>query len=152
MKYILPLLIFFISCISVFSQSTHPKHEFRAVWVATVVNIDWPSEPGLSTEEQKREAIELLNMHQRLGMNAVILQVRPASDAFYLSELEPWSRYLTGIPGMAPVPYYDPLEFWIDECHKRGMELHAWLNPYRVAQNFEQPLAANHVAFQHPDW
>jgi uncharacterized lipoprotein YddW (UPF0748 family) len=134
------------------SQPNPPKHEFRAVWVATVVNIDWPSEPGLSTFEQKREVIEILNMHQRLGMNAVILQVRPSADAFYPSELEPWSRYLTGIPGAAPNPYYDPLEFWIEECHKRGMELHAWLNPYRVAQNFEQPLAANHIAFQHPEW
>ena len=135
-----------------FSLPYPPKHEFRAVWVATVVNIDWPSKPGLSTKDQQQEIIDILNMHQRLGMNAVILQVRPASDAFYLSELEPWSRYLTGIPGIAPDPYYDPLEFWIDECHKRGMELHAWLNPYRVAQNFEQPLAANHIAFQHPDW
>ena len=85
-------------------------------------------------------------------MNAVILQVRPTADAFYPSELEPWSRYLTGTPGKAPKPFYDPLQFWIDECHKRGMELHAWLNPYRVAQNAKEPLAANHIAFQHPDW
>lgn len=134
------------------SQPNPPKHEFRAVWVATVVNIDWPSKPGLSTEEQKREAIEILNMHQRLGMNAVILQVRPAADAFYPSELEPWTRYLTGVPGKAPDPFYDPLHFWIEECHKRGMELHAWLNPFRVAQNADQPLAGNHIAFEHPEW
>ena len=135
-----------------FSLPYPPKHEFRAVWVATVVNIDWPSEPGLSTEEQKREAIELLNMHQRLGMNAVILQVRPAADAFYPSELEPWTRYLTGVPGQAPDPFYDPLQFWIEESHKRSMELHAWLNPFRVAQNADQPLAANHIAFKRPEW
>ncbi|MFW5756204.1 MAG: glycoside hydrolase family 10 protein [Tangfeifania sp.] len=135
-----------------FSLPYPPKHEFRAVWVATVVNIDWPSQPGLSTEEQKREAVEILNMHQRLGMNAVILQVRPAADAFYPSELEPWTRYLTGVPGKAPEPFYDPLQFWIEESHKRGMELHAWLNPFRVAQNADQPLAGNHIAFQHPEW
>jgi uncharacterized lipoprotein YddW (UPF0748 family) len=134
------------------AQSNQPKHEFRAVWVATVNNIDWPSKPGLPTEVQKQEAVDILNLQHSLGMNAVILQIRPAADAFYRSELEPWSRYLTGTPGKAPEPFYDPLEFWIDECHKRGMELHAWLNPFRVSQNFSQPLAGNHIAFQHPDW
>ena len=133
-------------------QAQTPKFEFRAVWVATVNNIDWPSSPGLSTDQQKREVIDILNMHQSLGMNAIILQVRPTSDAFYVSLLEPWSRYLTGTPGKAPEPFYDPLQFWIEECHKRGMELHAWLNPFRVAQNANQPLAGNHIAFQHPEW
>ena len=133
-------------------QAQTPKFEFRAVWVATVNNIDWPSRPGLSTDQQKKEVIDILNMHQTLGMNAIIFQVRPASDAFYASSLEPWSRYLTGTPGKAPDPFYDPLQFWIEECHKRGMELHAWLNPFRVAQNASQPLAGNHIAFQHPDW
>ncbi len=129
-----------------------PKHEFRAVWVATVNNIDWPSKPGLTTDQQKKEVIAILDMHYKNGMNAIIFQVRPASDAFYKSELEPWSRYLTGTPGQAPYPFYDPLQFWIEECHKRNMEFHAWLNPFRVAQNASEPLAGNHIAFQHPEW
>lgn len=149
MKNILLFAFLFLIWMVGFGQ---PKYEFRAVWVATVANIDWPSEPGLTTEQQQNEAIEILDMHQRLRMNAVIFQVRPAADAFYASQLEPWSRYLTGTPGVAPKPFYDPLRFWIDECHKRGMELHAWLNPYRVAVNAKQPLAANHIAFQHPEW
>lgn len=129
-----------------------PKREFRAVWVATVNNIDWPSKPGLSTEQQKKEVVDILNLHAKNGMNAIIMQIRPSSDAFYLSELEPWSRYLTGTPGKAPSPFYDPLQFWIEECHQRNMEFHAWLNPFRVAQNAKDPLAANHIAFKHPEW
>ncbi len=148
MKYI----FFLFLLIEVHSQSEPPKHEFRGVWVATVVNIDWPSKPGLSTKEQQKEIITILDGHQKLGMNAIILQIRPAADAFYQSELEPWSRYLTGTAGQPPKPFYDPLEFWIEECHDRGMELHAWLNPYRVAQKLSDPLAATHIAFQHPEW
>lgn len=129
-----------------------PKREFRAVWVATVNNIDWPSKPGLSTDQQKKEAIAILDLHAKNHINAIIMQVRPASDAFYKSDLEPWSRYLTGTPGKAPSPFYDPLEFWIQECHKRNMEFHAWLNPFRVAQNAGEPLAANHMAFKNPEW
>ncbi len=129
-----------------------PKYEFRAVWVATVANIDWPSKPGLSAEVQKKEAIQILEMHKKLGMNAIIFQIRPSADAFYTSLLEPWSRYLTGKQGLAPEPFYDPLIFWIEEAHKRGMELHAWLNPYRVAQSTTEELSVKHIAFQHPDW
>ncbi len=149
MKKVVAAFLCLIIYSNVFSQ---PKYEFRAVWVATVANIDWPSKPGLSTEAQKREVIAILNQQKSLNMNTIILQVRPAADAFYASKLEPWSRYLTGTPGKAPDPFYDPLKFWIDECHKRGMELHAWLNPYRVAQNVNEPLAGNHIAFQHRDW
>ncbi|WP_346855676.1 family 10 glycosylhydrolase [uncultured Draconibacterium sp.] len=134
------------------SSIAQPKHEFRAVWVATVVNIDWPSKKGLSTEAQQKEITDILDMHKKLGMNAIILQVRPTADAFYQSELEPWSQYLTGTQGQAPNPFYDPLEFWIIESHKRGMELHAWLNPYRVAMKPDDPLSTTHIAFQHPDW
>ncbi len=152
MKYLLSLIILLFLITEIKSQSISPKHEFRAVWVATVVNIDWPSKPGLTTEAQQNEAIQILDLQQQLGMNAIILQIRPAADAFYRSELEPWSRYLSGNPGEAPEPFYDPLEFWISETHKRGMELHAWLNPYRVAQKSSEPLAGNHIAFQHPDW
>lgn len=134
------------------SAQIAPKREFRGVWVATVNNIDWPSKPGLSTDQQKKEAIAILDMHAKNGMNAIIMQIRPASDALYPSELEPWSRYLTGTPGKAPNPFYDPLQFWIQECHQRNMEFHAWLNPFRVALNASEPLAANHIAFKHPEW
>ena len=152
MRYLLFIIVFVFLNFQAQSQVHPPKYEFRAVWVATVANIDWPSKPGLTTEQQQKEIIDILNLHQQLGMNTIILQTRPAADAFYLSELEPWSRYLTGTPGKAPEPFYDPLQFWIEECHKRGMELHAWLNPFRVALNASDPLAGNHIAFQHPEW
>lgn len=108
------------------------EKEFRGVWVATVSNIDWPSKPGLSTEQQQQEARAILDTVVALHMNAVIFQVRPQCDALYQSNLEPWSYYLTGQQGIPPNPYYDPLEFWITEAHKRGLELHAWFNPYRA--------------------
>lgn len=149
MKKSLFLGFLVIAQLIIFAQ---PKYEFRAVWVATVNNIDWPSKPGLTAERQKTEVIEILDLHHNLNMNAIIMQVRPAADAFYPSRLGPWSRYLTGTPGKAPEPFYDPLQFWIDESHKRGMEFHAWLNPFRVAQNASEQLAGNHIAFQHPDW
>ncbi len=106
--------------------------EMRAAWVATVANIDWPSRPGLSVGEQQKEIITIIERVQELNMNTIVLQVRPQADAFYKSDLEPWSYYLTGQQGKAPEPFYDPLEFWITESHKRGIELHAWLNPYRA--------------------
>ena len=112
--------------------SAQVMQEFRAAWVATVANINWPSKPGLSTEEQQREAIALLDFLKNHNFNAVIFQVRPQGDALYQSDLEPWSYYLTGKQGMAPAPYYDPLSFWVEEAHKRGLELHVWLNPYRA--------------------
>lgn len=108
------------------------EREFRAAWVATVANINWPSKPGLSVDQQKKEAIELLDLLYKNNFNAVIFQVRPQCDALYQSSLEPWSFYLTGAQGKAPEPFYDPLEFWISEAHARGIELHAWLNPYRA--------------------
>ncbi len=108
------------------------EREFRAAWVATVANINWPSEPGLPVEQQKQEALDILNSLQANNFNAVIFQVRPQADALYESDIEPWSYYLTAEQGKAPVPFYDPLSFWIDEAHKRGLELHAWLNPYRA--------------------
>jgi len=150
MKQYLLFLSFFVALSS--NLIAQPKYEFRAVWVATVVNIDWPSKPGLSTAAQQKEIVELLDLHKSLGMNAIILQVRPSADAFYQSELEPWSQYITGIQGQAPNPNYDPLSFWVTECHKRGMEFHAWLNPYRVAMKFDQALSTSHIAFKHPEW
>ena len=108
------------------------EREFRAAWVATVANINWPSKPGLSVDSQKYEAIKLLDFLAKHHFNAVILQVRPQADALYKSDLEPWSYFLTGTQGKAPEPFYDPLQFWIDEAHNRGIELHVWLNPYRA--------------------
>ena len=109
-----------------------PPREFRAAWVASVANINWPSQPGLSVQDQKQEAIRLLDLLAEHHYNAVILQVRPQCDALYQSTLEPWSYYLTGAQGVAPDPFYDPLKFWIEQAHQRGLELHAWLNPYRA--------------------
>ncbi|MFZ4263181.1 glycoside hydrolase family 10 protein [Sphingobacterium sp. HJSM2_6] len=106
--------------------------EFRAAWIATVANINWPSKNNLSTEQQKQEAINLLDLLKENNFNAVIFQVRPSADALYNSSLEPWSYFLTGSIGKSPSPYYDPLEFWVAEAHKRGLELHVWLNPYRA--------------------
>ncbi len=152
MRFLVGFIFVFFTGLFAAGQAIAPKFEFRAVWVATVANIDWPSKPGLSTLEQQQEVIDILEMNHQLGMNAIILQIRPTSDAFYPSALEPWSVYLTGVAGQTPEPFYDPLQFWIEESHKRGMELHAWLNPFRVALNHAQPLAGNHVAFQHPEW
>lgn len=108
------------------------NREFRGAWIASVANINWPSKRGLPVEQQKEEAIRILDQLKENNFNAVILQVRPSADALYDSPFEPWSIFLTGETGTAPKPYYDPLQFWIEEAHKRGLELHAWLNPYRA--------------------
>jgi uncharacterized lipoprotein YddW (UPF0748 family) len=108
------------------------KREFRAAWVATVDNIDWPSKRGLPVETQKKELLTIIQTAASVNLNALILQVRPSCDALYPSKLEPWSEYLTGRQGLAPSPLWDPLQFAIEECHARGIELHAWLNPYRA--------------------
>ena len=108
------------------------EREFRAAWVATVANINWPSKPGLPVDSQQKEAIRLLDFLKAHHFNAVILQVRPQADALYKSELEPWSYFLTGEQGKAPEPFYDPLQFWVEESHQRSLELHVWLNPYRA--------------------
>jgi uncharacterized lipoprotein YddW (UPF0748 family) len=130
-----------------------PKREFRGVWVATVVNIDWPSKQGLSTAQQKKELITLLDKHQQEGINAIMFQIRPATDSFYAKSDEPWSQYLTGKQGQAPNPFYDPLQFVIEECHKRGMELHAWFNPYRATfDGNEANIVANHITKTKPEW
>jgi len=129
------------------------RSEFRGVWVATVDNIDWPTRGNFDSELQKAEFIKLLDMHQRNGMNAMIVQIRPVTDAFYPSQYEPWSEFLTGTQGKPPMPYYDPLEFMIAETHKRGMEFHAWMNPYRAVFNIgRSSIAANHITRIHPEW
>lgn len=128
--------------------NAHPKREFRAAWIQTV-NGQFK---GMSTEKIKQTLVGQLNSLQGAGINAIIFQVRPEADALYASQLEPWSRFLTGIQGQAPSPYWDPMQFMIDECHKRGMEFHAWINPYRTKTNQNNDLAANHVYNIHPEW
>jgi len=128
------------------------NREFRGVWVASVDNIDWPSQRGLSTQEQKDELLGILDRAVALRLNAVILQVRPAADALYSSPLEPWSEYLSGRMGRAPNPWYDPLEFAVNEAHKRGLELHAWFNPYRARHpSGKGPASADHISRTHPE-
>ena len=158
MKYsfLLPVtycLLLIACCILPVASSAQTKPEFRGVWVATVENIDWPSRGNYNSDSQKVEFIRLLDMHQRNGMNAMIVQIRPVTDAFYPSQYEHWSEYLTGKQGQPPVPYYDPLEFMIAETHKRGMEFHAWMNPYRAVFNINRSsIAATHITNIHPEW
>ncbi|HEY9597678.1 MAG TPA: family 10 glycosylhydrolase, partial [Cyanophyceae cyanobacterium] len=127
--------------------------EFRGVWVASVWNLDWPSKKGLTTDEQKRELIQILDQLQDLKFNALILQVRPTGDALYSSQLEPWSEWLTGAQGKAPDPFYDPLEFAIAEAHKRNIELHAWFNPYRASTSTQgSHTVSPHITVTHPQY
>ena len=126
--------------------------EFRAAWVATVGNIDWPSRSGLDPEAQRREAVEILGLASKTGLNAVVLQIRASADAFYDSPIEPWSAYVSGKQGVAPEPRYDPLAFWVEEAHRRGLLLHAWFNPFRArvagAKYEESP---GHISKSRPD-
>ncbi len=123
-----------ISCIILLMHlgAQTPKRQMRGVWIATVSNIDWPSRQGLSTDEQQQEMIKMLDVFQENKINTVVFQVRPGCDAFYESKLEPWSTWLNGKQGKAPEPFYDPLQFVIEQAHKRCMEVHVWINPYRV--------------------
>ena len=142
-------------CLTVGKKATAQfvKPEFRGVWIATVSNIDWPAFPTVSAEIQKASFIRLLDMHKANGLNAVVVQVRPAADAFYPSQYEPWSQFLTGIQGQPPFPYYDPLAFMVTETHKRNMEFHAWMNPYRAVFNTStSSISATHITKLHPDW
>ncbi len=151
MKKILPLL--FLLPLLLLSQSITPKREFRGAWVATVVNLDWPSSRNLSVKAQKEELIQLLDKLAEVNVNVVIFQVRTECDAFYQSSFEPWSYWLNGMQGRAPEPFYDPLKFAIKEAHKRGMELHAWFNPYRAVREIgNYILDNNHVTKKHPEW
>ena len=137
----------------ILSLSAQTKPEFRGVWIATVDNIDWPTKGDYNSNSQKASFIKMLDMHQRNGINALVVQIRPCTDAFYPSPYEPWSQWLTGIQGQPPSPYYDPLAFMISETHKRGMVFHAWLNPYRAEFNLTNPsLSATHITKVHPEW
>jgi len=130
-----------------------PAREFRGAWLVTVANKDWPSKPGLPVAEQKAELIELLDRAVQLKLNAIIFQVRPSCDAMYASAIEPWSEYLTGTMGKAPEPFYDPLAFAIEEAHQRGLELHAWFNPFRALHpQARSPVAWNHISRTHPEF
>ena len=123
------------------------QREFRGMWIATVANIDWPTESGLTTQQQKNELTEMLDEIVALGLNTVIFQVRTSADALYQSQHEPWSSYLTGTQGQAPDPAYDPLAFVIQESRRRGLELHAWINPLRASHpSYEGPLDPDHVS------
>ena len=148
------ITIIFISFTIVGYAAEQPPalpREMRGVWVATVANIDWPSRPALPDSAQQREAIAILDHLRALNMNAVVLQVRPHADALYASDLEPWSYYLSGEQGKAPS--YDPLEFWIDEAHRRGIELHAWFNPYRAGHPaMRGAISEKSVIRAHPEW
>ncbi len=129
-----------------------PMREFRAAWIATVANIDWPSRPGLDPQQQRAELTAIFDRAAALNLNAVVLQVRPAGDAFYDSPLEPWSAWLTGEQGAPPEPYYDPLAFAIEQAHQRGLELHAWFNPYRVGHpSHSGDYAPSHISNTRPD-
>ncbi len=135
------------------ADSLPPKHEFRATWVATAFNIDWPSASDLSPAQQRAEFLALLDQQQALGMNAVIVQVRGSGDAIYPSQYAPWSAYLTGTQGHAPEPYYDPLAFMVEACHARNLEFHAWLNPFRAISHLRfSSVSDQHAARQHPEW
>ena len=127
-----------------------PTRELRGAWLATVANIDWPSKPGLPVKQQKDELISLLERAAQLHLNAIYFQVRPVADAFYASPLEPWSEYLTGIQGRSPS--YDPLALAVTEAHTRGLQLHAWFNPFRAGHpESKSPPALNHAVRTHPE-
>jgi uncharacterized lipoprotein YddW (UPF0748 family) len=147
------IITLFSLCCNTQAQPKNPLHEMRGVWIATVTNIDWPSARNLTTDQQKQEFITILDMHRQNGMNAIFMQVRPAADAIYPSQYEPWSIFLTGTQGQPPVPYYDPLAFMIEETHKRNMEFHAWINPYRAVFKIkENPTSPSHITKLQPDW
>lgn len=156
LRYPFLLVLFLIalcSAPSIHGQAFPPKREFRAVWIATVNNIDWPKYGTLTPNEQQEQFRVILDRLQKSGINAVFVQVRPAADAFYPSTLEPWSEWLTGKQGLAPTPYYDPLAFMVEETHARNMEFHAWMNPYRaIANRHTAVIDKQHITRLKPEW
>ncbi len=150
------LFVFLFGIVTAAAQSYVPVNEkppalareFRAAWVATIYNIDWPSSPGLSAGAQQAELRGILDKLQSLKMNAVVFQVRPQCDALYSSSIEPWSASLTGTMGRSPG--YDPLAYCIQQAHARGIEVHAWFNPFRALANNSQQVASNHVTRSQP--
>ena len=152
-RLIICFLSFFIS-ISVATAQTPPKRELRATWFSTFLNLDWPSTATRSVQQVKDSVIKMLDLQLQTGINAIYFQVRNECDAVYPSAIEPWSASVTGTQGMAPANNFDPLQFMIDECRKRGIEIHAWFNPYRAVNNYYSigSYASNHVAKTHPEW
>ncbi len=150
-KILLAQIILLSAMYSCFGASDPPKREFRGTWIATVDNIDWPK--TTIVPDQKKRLIDMLDELKRDGINIVMFQIRPECDALYPSDLEPWSFWISGKQGTPPSPYYDPLQFALDEAHKRGMELHAWFNPYRAERSVGgYPLDDEHVINKYPDW
>ena len=135
----------FLACSYVCSQN---KREFRGAWIQAV-NGQWV---GVGTQKMQQTLTYQLDELMKDGVNAIIFQIRPECDALYQSNIEPWSRFLTGKQGVAPSPYWDPLQWMVTECHKRGMELHAWINPYRAKTKTTHELDSRHVAVRHPEW
>lgn len=134
-------------------ETQYPKREMRALWVATILNLDFPSTNNLSVSEQKQEFINLLDSMQHYNFNTIVMQVRPSGEVLYPSAYEPWASVLTGKQGKAPNPYYDPLLFMITESHKRNIDFHAWINPYRAVFNYKKTkLSPNHPVHKHPEW
>ena len=132
---------------------TTPSAKCERFWIASVANIDWPSRAGLSVDMQQQEMIELLDLAKEYKMNTVIFQIRPAADAFYKSEIEPWSQWLNGKQGMAPPEDYDPLQFTIEQCKRRGLDIHVWLNPYRAVFDLNKSsVSEDHPYKAHPEW
>jgi uncharacterized lipoprotein YddW (UPF0748 family) len=150
---LLSLILFSFSNGNAQAKLSNPKNEFRAVWIATVVNIDWPKAGTDAVEKQKADYIEILDTYKKLNYNAVIVQIRSVGDAFYPSKLAPWSRYISGKEGQAPQPYYDSLAWMIEQAHQRGFEFHAWLNPYRATFDTKtETLSKEHDFFKHREW
>ncbi|HEY8563146.1 MAG TPA: family 10 glycosylhydrolase [Pyrinomonadaceae bacterium] len=148
-KFFISLIVFMLCAAARAETPPAPAREFRAVWIATVDNIDFPSKKNLSIDEQKAEIVRDLDLARELKMNAVIFQVRPMCDAIYASRIEPWSEFLTGEMGRAQS--FDPLSFIIDEGHKRGILVHAWFNPYRAFHPAAKTVSPNHISKRRPD-
>ena len=168
-RYILPLILCILPIILILvtqkekaesqmpnlvTYSASSEDELRGIWVASVINLDYPSSPTTSAEELRNQIDIILNNIEAWGFNAVFLQVRPCSDALYESEIYPWSAYLTGSQGMAPSSGFDPLDYWVAESHKRNLELHAWINPFRITHDLSEweNLSAESPAKLHTEW
>ena len=155
MKHFYSIIFLILFTTNLFPQFPSQKHELRGVWIAAL-GIDWPATQGTSAgaiQSQKNQLISIFDSHRSYGLNTIFLHMRPLCDALYKSNIEPWSHYITGTQGVPPSdPNYDPLTFAIEEAHKRGMELHAWLNPYRAETQGGSPVSADHVIIKHPEW
>lgn len=146
-------LVLFFVLVAGCGELPAAQREMRGVWLTTVNNTDWPSRPGLGVAEQQEEMRAFLDCFTGMNLNAVMFHVRPSADALYDSRIEPWSDYLSGELGKAPDPFYDPLAFAVEEAHRRGLELHAWLNPYRARHPLTIPITSpDHIARVHPEF